>query len=68
MYVATFHAKGYSDQTVGGYQTAEKAMRSGKLRLKNQESGTVAVYETGGAPSPVALANKENWKWTTTDL
>ena len=64
MYEVTFHAQGYSDQTVNGYQTAAKAMNSGKLRLKTQESGTVAVYETDGAPHPVALAVKTNWKWT----
>lgn len=65
MYVARYNAKGYSESAISGYAKPDTAMRSAKLRLRNQEAGTVAVYEEDSeSPHPIALATKENWKWT----
>jgi hypothetical protein len=63
MYEVTYHAKGYSDETIRGFACAQTALRSAKLRLKNQADGSVVVRETDGGHEPVASATKKDWSW-----
>ncbi len=64
MFEISFHANGLAEETERWCLTLEQALRIGKLRLMNQESGQIAVREQGGSPEPVAVATKRAWKWT----
>jgi len=63
-YKMTFHASHLSYETVRGFASPETALRSGKRRLRNRESGRITVTEEGGSPEPVMVATKRAWKWT----
>jgi len=64
MFEIRFHAWDLSETTVRGFDSPETAMCSGKLRLRNQESGRIAVIEEGGSPEHIMVATKRAWKWT----
>jgi len=65
-YSVYFRAVGMSFEVARGYASLDKAIRSGKSRMKNHDHADVVVrvdHDGEENPDPVAVAYKEWGRW-----